>query len=167
MVDIARLYHPAYSNDLRILACAQPARNLRPKFSERYPGQSTVVLPIAGPGSNRPEGPARRRRRWRPLPGAPGRPQRSTSAPPGVAHGRHPPTAPCSPQPRRQPTAVGPQRAAGPQRVVAYWVRTRASAHPHVVPGWRVNLPTAVKLVLAATAHRRTPEHATISSILS
>ena len=71
------------------------------------------------------------------------------------------PNGPCSPQPRRQPTAVGPQRAADPQRVVAYWVRTRASAHPHVVhPGWPVNLPTAVQLVLAATAHRRTPEHA-------
>jgi hypothetical protein len=55
MVDIARLYHPAYSNDPRILACAQPARNLRPKFSERSPGQNTVVLPIAGPGSNRPQ----------------------------------------------------------------------------------------------------------------
>ena len=138
-----------------------PARSLRLQFSERYTGQSTVVLPIAGQGSNRPWGPARRRRRSRPLPGAPGWPERSTSAPPRPAHGRHPPTAPCSPQARRQPTAVGPQRAADPQRVVAYWVRTRASAHPHVVhPGWRVNLPTAVQLVLAATAHRRTPEHA-------
>ena len=34
------------------------------------------------------------------------------------------PNGPCSPQARRQPTAVGPQRAADPQRVVAYWVRT-------------------------------------------
>ena len=80
----------------------------------------------------------------------------SSTCPPSAS-----PPAPCSPQARRQPTAVGPQRAADPQRVVAYWVRTRASAHPHVVhPGWPVNLPTAVQLVLAATAHRRTPEHA-------
>ena len=43
--------------------------------------------------------------------------------------------------------------------VVACWVRTRAGARPLVVhPGWRVDLPTAVGLVLAATGRRRTPE---------
>ena len=162
MVDIARLYHPAYSNDPRILAwCAAlpevsdcssaSATPARAQWCCRSRVKAQIdprVLLADAAGS-------------RPLPGAPGWPERSTSAPPGPAHGRHPPTAPCSPEARRQPTAVGPQRAADPQRVVAYWVRTRASAHPHVVhPGWRVNLPTAVHLVLAATAHRRTPEHA-------
>ncbi|HWY01450.1 MAG TPA: hypothetical protein VNY55_16690, partial [Mycobacterium sp.] len=47
-----------------------PARSRRLQFSERYPGKSTAPLPIAGQGSNRPEGPARRRRS-RPLPSAP------------------------------------------------------------------------------------------------
>jgi deoxyribonuclease V len=43
--------------------------------------------------------------------------------------------------------------------VVACWVRTRAGARPLVVhPGWRVDLTTAVGLVLAATGRRRTPE---------
>ena len=43
--------------------------------------------------------------------------------------------------------------------IVACWVRTRAGARPLVVhPGWRVDLPTAVGVVLAATGNRRTPE---------
>jgi deoxyribonuclease V len=43
--------------------------------------------------------------------------------------------------------------------VVACWVRTRAGARPLVVhPGWRVDMTTAVGLVLAATGRRRTPE---------
>jgi deoxyribonuclease V len=42
--------------------------------------------------------------------------------------------------------------------VVASWVRTRAGVRPLVVhPGWRVDLATAVALVLA-TSSRRTPE---------
>jgi len=43
--------------------------------------------------------------------------------------------------------------------VVGCWLRTRAGARPLVVhPGWRVDLPTAVDLVLMTTARFRTPE---------
>jgi deoxyribonuclease V len=43
--------------------------------------------------------------------------------------------------------------------IVACWVRTRAGARPLVVhPGWRVDLTTAVGLVLATTGRHRTPE---------
>jgi deoxyribonuclease V len=43
--------------------------------------------------------------------------------------------------------------------VVASWVRTRAGTRPLVVhPGWRVDLTTAVDLVVVATERRRTPE---------
>ena len=42
--------------------------------------------------------------------------------------------------------------------VVARWVRTRAGARPLVVhPGWRVDLDTAVEVVLATTTRWRTP----------
>jgi deoxyribonuclease V len=42
---------------------------------------------------------------------------------------------------------------------VARWVRTRPGVRPLAVhPGWRVDLGTAVDLVLATTARRRTPE---------
>src|SRR6476620_4811205 len=71
MLDIALLHHPAYSNDPRILACAPTSPKSPLQFSERYPGKITAPLPAAGQGSNRPEGPARRRRRSRPLPSAP------------------------------------------------------------------------------------------------
>ena len=162
MVDIARLYHPAYSNDPRILAwCAAlpevsdcSSASVTPARAQwccrsRVKAQIDPRVLLAD-AAGRDHCPARRV-------GQSARLRRLLDLPTvGI-----PPTAPCSPEPRRQPTAVGPQRAADPQRVVAYWVRTRASAHPHVVhPGWRVNLPTAVQLVLAATAHRRTPEHA-------
>ena len=53
--------------------------------------------------------------------------------------------------------AVGPLAIEG--EVVAAWVRTRQGARPLVVhPGWRVDLGTAVELVVAATEGRRTPE---------
>lgn len=43
--------------------------------------------------------------------------------------------------------------------VVACWVRTRPGVRPLVVhPGWRVDLPTAVDVVLGATGRHRTPE---------
>jgi deoxyribonuclease V len=43
--------------------------------------------------------------------------------------------------------------------VVARWVRTQPGVRPLVVhPGWRVDLSTAVELVLATTERQRTPE---------
>jgi deoxyribonuclease V len=52
--------------------------------------------------------------------------------------------------------AVGPVRIGG--EVVACWVRTRAGARPLVVhPGWRIDLETAVDVVLGSS-RRRTPE---------
>jgi deoxyribonuclease V len=45
------------------------------------------------------------------------------------------------------------------EEVVSAWVRTRPGTRPLVVhPGWRVGLETAVDVVLAASAGRRTPE---------
>ena len=42
---------------------------------------------------------------------------------------------------------------------VGCWMRTRPGTRPLAVhPGWRVDLPTAVEVVLAATARQRTPE---------
>ena len=42
---------------------------------------------------------------------------------------------------------------------VGCWLRTQPEVRPLVVhPGWRVDLDTAVGLVLATTRHRRTPE---------
>jgi deoxyribonuclease V len=52
--------------------------------------------------------------------------------------------------------ATSPLEVGG--EVVARWVRTRAGVRPLVVhPGWRVDLDTAVDLVLATTTHWRTP----------
>ena len=125
-----------------------PARSLRLQFSERYTGQSTVPLPIAGQGSNRAEGPTRRRRRSRPLPGAPGWPERSTSAPPlltvGITH-RPLLAAGSSPADSRGPSACC--RSATGRRVLGADPSKRPSARRP--PGWRVNLPTAVQLVQA------------------
>jgi deoxyribonuclease V len=43
--------------------------------------------------------------------------------------------------------------------VVGAWVRGRAGTRPLAVhPGWRIDLETAVELVLAGTGARRTPE---------
>lgn len=43
--------------------------------------------------------------------------------------------------------------------VVGCWVRTRAGTRPLAVhPGWRVDVATAVDVVMTATATRRTPE---------
>jgi deoxyribonuclease V len=43
--------------------------------------------------------------------------------------------------------------------VVAAWVRTRPGTRPLVAhPGWRVDLGTAIELVLASSTGRRTPE---------
>jgi deoxyribonuclease V len=43
--------------------------------------------------------------------------------------------------------------------VVARWVRTRAGTRPLVVhPGWRVDLETAIDVVLQSSPRRRTPE---------
>jgi deoxyribonuclease V len=57
-----------------------------------------------------------------------------------------------------QPLHLDPPGAGG-AGAVACWLRTRAGTRPVVVhPGWRVDLPTAVELVLAATAGARTPE---------
>ena len=162
MVDIARLYHPAYSNDPRILAwCAAlpevsdcSSASVTPARAQwccrsRVKAQIDPRVLLADAAS-RDHCPARRvgqsalLRRLLDLPTV-GIPQRPLARRRLVAS--------------RQPWALSvlPIR----NGVVAYWVRTRASAHPHVVhPGWRANLPTAVELVLAATAHRRTPEHA-------
>jgi|tagenome__1003787_1003787.scaffolds.fasta_scaffold20980423_4 deoxyribonuclease V len=42
---------------------------------------------------------------------------------------------------------------------VACWVRTRSGTRPVVVhPGWAMDLPTAVEVVMDATAQHRTPE---------
>ncbi|MBO0846911.1 MAG: endonuclease V, partial [Nocardioides sp.] len=53
--------------------------------------------------------------------------------------------------------------AASPLRIgvelVGYWVRTQPGVRPLAVhPGWRVDPATAVDLVLATSARRRTPE---------
>jgi deoxyribonuclease V len=43
--------------------------------------------------------------------------------------------------------------------VVGGWLRTRQGRRPvAVTPGWRTDLATALEVVLAATAHARTPE---------
>ncbi len=43
--------------------------------------------------------------------------------------------------------------------VVGCWLRTQAGVRPLAVhPGWRVDLPTAVDVVLALTRRHRTPE---------
>lgn len=53
--------------------------------------------------------------------------------------------------------ATAPLRVDG--TTVARWLRTQPGVRPLVVhPGWRVDLDTAVELVLAGTRHRRTPE---------
>ena len=136
-----------------------PARSLRLQFSERYPGKSTAPLPIAGQGSNRPEGPARRRRS-RPLPGAPGWPERSTSAPPRPAHGRHHPTAPARRRlvASRQPwdLSVLPIR----NGVVAHWVVRTPSKRPSARRPPRLAGEPAHRSATrpGARTHRRTPE---------
>jgi deoxyribonuclease V len=53
--------------------------------------------------------------------------------------------------------AVSPLRSG--DDVVGCWVRTRAGTRPLAVhPGWRMDVDTAVEVVLAAVAGRRTPE---------
>ncbi|MGH8826704.1 MAG: endonuclease V [Jiangellaceae bacterium] len=53
--------------------------------------------------------------------------------------------------------AISPVRI--DETVVGCWLRTRAGTRPLVVhPGWRVDLETAVDIVTATTARRRTPE---------
>ncbi|MGZ4426643.1 MAG: endonuclease V [Nocardioidaceae bacterium] len=54
--------------------------------------------------------------------------------------------------------ATGPLRVGG--TVVGCWLRTRAGVRPLAVhPGWRVDLATAVEVVMASTSRRRrTPE---------
>lgn len=53
--------------------------------------------------------------------------------------------------------AVSPIRIS--DTVVGCWLRTRAGVRPLVVhPGWRVDLETAVEVVLGASPRRRTPE---------
>jgi deoxyribonuclease V len=43
--------------------------------------------------------------------------------------------------------------------IVARWLRTRAGTRPLVVhPGWRVDVATAVEIVMATTGRHRTPE---------
>ena len=162
MVDIARLYHPAYSNDPRILAwCAAlpevsdcSSASVTPARAQwccrsRVKAQIDPRVLLAD-AAGRDHCPARRvgqsalLRRLLDLPtvGIPHRPLLAGGSSPADSRG---PSACCRSVTGSSRTGCGP----------------RASAHPHVVhPGWRVNLPTAVELVLAATAHRRTPEHA-------
>lgn len=53
--------------------------------------------------------------------------------------------------------AASPLRIGG--ELVGYWVRTQPGVRPLAVhPGWRVDPATAVDLVLATSARRRTPE---------
>lgn len=53
--------------------------------------------------------------------------------------------------------ATAPLRVGG--TTVGCWVRTQPEVRPLVVhPGWRVDMDTAVGLVLAGTRQRRTPE---------
>ena len=53
--------------------------------------------------------------------------------------------------------ATSPVRLAG--TVVGCWLRTRPGVRPLVVhPGWRVDLTTAVDLVVGTTGQHRTPE---------
>jgi deoxyribonuclease V len=53
--------------------------------------------------------------------------------------------------------ATSPLRIAA--EVVGCWLRTRPGVRPLAVhPGWRIDLPTAVDLVLLATGTSRTPE---------
>jgi deoxyribonuclease V len=59
--------------------------------------------------------------------------------------------------PRDEPGARSPLRLGG--KVVGYWLRTRGGTRPLAVhAGWRTDPETAVALVLAACAGRRTPE---------
>ncbi len=68
----------------------------------------------------------------------------------------HRPLAATGPWPADEPLATSPLRLGG--AVVACWLRTRPGVRPLVVhPGWRVDLPTAVRVVAAASV-RRTPE---------
>ena len=108
-----------------------PARSLRLQFSERYPGQSTVVLPIAGQGSNRPLGSC-----------SPRPPVATTARRAGLAralyfgaswtcHGRHPPNGPLlaagsSPADSRGPSACC--RSATGRRVLGADPSKRPSA---------------------------------------
>ena len=108
-----------------------PARSLRLQFSERYTGQRTVVLPIAGQGSNRPLGSC-----------SPRPPVATTARRAGLAraldfgaswtcHGRHPPNGPLlagasSPADRRGPSACC--RSATGRRVLGADPSKRPSA---------------------------------------
>ncbi len=68
----------------------------------------------------------------------------------------HRPLAATGPWPADEPFATSPLRLEG--AVVACWLRTRPGVRPLAVhPGWRVDLPTAVRVVAAASV-RRTPE---------
>ena len=59
--------------------------------------------------------------------------------------------------PADEPGATSPLRLGG--ATVGCWLRTRPGTRPLAVhPGWRVDLPVAVEVVLAATARQRTPE---------
>ncbi len=53
--------------------------------------------------------------------------------------------------------AVSPLRIG--EAWVGCWLRTQAGVRPLVVhPGWRIDLPTAVDVVMSMTSQRRTPE---------
>ena len=69
----------------------------------------------------------------------------------------HRPLLASGPWPEDERGATGAVRIG--DEVVAAWVRTCPGTRPLVVhPGWRVGLETAVEVVLAASAGRRTPE---------
>ena len=133
-----------------------PARSLRLQVSAGSPARGQWCCGRRVKAQWTP-GTARRGRRSRPLPGAPGWPSarlrrlldlpRSASPQRPLARGASSP-----------PTAVGPQRAADPQRVVVVFVRDPSKRPSARRPTRLAGEPAAaVQLVLAATAHRRTP----------
>ena len=159
MVDIARLYHPAYSNDPRILPwCAALPEVSDCSSASVTPARAQCRCRSRVKAQIDAEGPARRRRRSRPLPGATGWPERSTSAPPRPAHGRHHPTAPARRRlvASRQPWALsvlpirnGSSRTGrGPEQAPIRTSSTRLAGEPAHRSATRPG----------ATAHRRTPE---------
>jgi len=59
--------------------------------------------------------------------------------------------------PANQRGASSPLRVG--ESVVGCWLRTRSDVRPLAVhPGWRVDLATAVEVVISTTSRRRTPE---------
>lgn len=69
----------------------------------------------------------------------------------------HRPLTACGEWPREQRGAVSPLLI--DDSVVGCWLRTQPGVRPLAVhPGWRIDMPTAVAVVITTTSRRRTPE---------